>query len=136
MTQYESDRGSELSGWAAGGITFAAVLMVMIGTFEAIAGLTAVIDDEFFVVTPKYTFEFDTTTWGWIHLILGSTVALSGLYLFAGRAWAGVVALVLAVLVAIANFFFIPYYPFWSITVIALACWVIWSLTRPGALRA
>ena len=132
MSQYDS----RLSGWAAGGLAFAAVLMLLIGTFEAIAGLTAIVDDEFFVVTPKYTFEFDTTTWGWIHLILGSTVGLSGLYLFAGRAWAGVVAITLAVLVAIANFFFLPPYPFWSITVIAPACWVIWSLTRPGALQA
>jgi hypothetical protein len=134
MTQYESD--SQLSGWAAGGIGFAAVLMLMIGTFEAIAGLTALIDDQFFVVTPQYTFEFDVTAWGWIHLLLGLTVAISGGYLFAGRPWAGVVALVLAVLAAIANFFFIPYYPFWSITVIALAVWVIWSLTRPGVLKA
>jgi hypothetical protein len=133
MTQYESE--SQISGWAVGGIAFAAILMIMIGTFEAIAGLTAIIDDEFFVVTPTYTFEFDTTTWGWIHLILGSTVALSGGYLFAGRRWAGIVAMVLAVLVAVANFFFIPYYPFWSITTIALACWVIWSLTRAGAVR-
>jgi hypothetical protein len=133
MTQYEPD--SQLSGWAVGGVAFAAVLMVMIGTFEAIAGLTAIFDDEFFVVTPKYAFEIDTTTWGWIHLILGSTVAVSGVYLFAGRRWAGVVAIVLATLAAVANFFFIPYYPFWSITVIALACWVIWSLTRPDALE-
>jgi hypothetical protein len=56
--------------------------MIMIGTFEAIAALTAIIDDEFFVVTPQYTLEFDTTTWGWIHLILGATVALSGVHPF------------------------------------------------------
>jgi hypothetical protein len=71
-----------------------------------------------------------------VHLILGVLVALSGWFLFAGRAWAGIVALVLAGLAAIANFFFIPYYPFWSLLMIALACWVIWSLTRPGALQA
>jgi hypothetical protein len=133
MTQYETD--AKISGWAVGGVAFAAVLMVMIGTFEAIAGLTALFNDEFFAVTPKYTFEIDTTAWGWIHLILGSTVAVSGAYLFAGRKWAGVVAIVLATLAAIANFFFIPYYPWWSLTVIALACWVIWSLTRPGLLE-
>ena len=40
--------------------------------------------------------------------------------------------IVLASLSAISNFFFIPYYPFWSIVMIALAAWVIWSLTRPG----
>jgi hypothetical protein len=136
MAQYEVKSEPQLSGWAVGGITFAGVLMILVGSFQSIAGLTAIIDDEFFVVTRNYTFEIDTTTWGWIHLILGSVVGLSGFSLFAGRAWAGAVAIVLAVLSAVANFFFIPYYPFWSILMIALACWVIWALTRPGALRA
>ena len=45
------------------------------------------------------------------------------------------VAIFLAMLSAIENFFFIPYYPFWSILVIALDVWVIWALTRPGAVR-
>jgi hypothetical protein len=135
VTEYESNPDAQLSGWAFGGITFAAVLMIMVGIFQAIAGLTAIIDDQFFVVTPNYTSEIDTTAWGWIQLTLGTVVAVSGFYLWAGRAWAGIVALTLAGLSAVANFFFIPYYPFWSITVIGLACWVIWALTRPGALR-
>ena len=42
----------------------------------------------------------------------------------------------MAVLTAIENFFFIPYYPFWSILVIALCVWVIWALTRTGATRS
>lgn len=123
------------SGWVAGGVMFAAVMMVLIGSFEVIAGLTAIFDDEFFVVGANYTFELDTTAWGWIHLLLGALVVLAGAALFSGAAWAGIVALVLAVLAAIANFFFIPYYPFWTILEIALAVWVIWALTRPGVLR-
>jgi hypothetical protein len=46
-----------------------------------------------------------------------------------------VTAIVLAAMSATANFFFIPYYPLWSIVVIALNVWVIWSLTRPSAIR-
>ncbi len=45
-------------------------------------------------------------------------------------------ALTLALLSAIANFFFIPYYPWWSLLIIALCVWVIWALTRPGAMEA
>ena len=123
------------SGWVAGGVMFAAVMMVLIGSFEVIAGLTAIFDDDFFVVGANYTFDLDTTAWGWIHLLLGVLVVLAGAALFSGAAWAGMVALVLAVLAAISNFFFIPYYPFWAILEIALACWVIWALTRPGVLR-
>jgi hypothetical protein len=125
-----------ISGWAVGGITFAGVMMILIGSFQVIAGLVAIIDDDFYVVTQNYTFDIDTTAWGWIHLLLGILILLSGIYLFAGAAWAAVTAVVLAVVSAVANFFFIPYYPFWSLLMIALAVWVIWSLTRPGAVRS
>ena len=43
-------------------------------------------------------------------------------------------AIFLAILAAVENFFFIPYYPLWAIIVIALCVWVIWALTRPGAI--
>ena len=55
--------------------------------------------------------------------------------LFNRSPWAGVTAIILAGLSAVANFFFIPYYPFWAIVVIALDVWVIWSLTRPGVME-
>ena len=132
MSEYQSQPPREpVSGWATAGIAFAAVLMMVVGIFEAIAGLAAIFENEFFVVTPNYVFDADVTAWGWIHLILGIVVALAGFALFYGAAWARVTGIVLAALVAIANFFFIPYYPFWSILIIALAVWVIWSLTRP-----
>jgi len=133
MSDYRSE--PEVSGLAVGGVMFAAVMMILIGIFQAIAGLTAIIDDDFFVRTPNYTFDLDTTAWGWIHLLLGILVLLAGLALLAQKAWGGMVALTLAVLSAVANFFFIPYYPFWTIVEIALAVWVIWALTRPGVLR-
>ena len=79
-----------------------------------------------------YTFNFDTTGWGWIHLLLGLLLILVGYFLYTGAAWAVVTAIVLAGLSAISNFFFIPYYPFWSIVLIGLDVWVIWALTRPG----
>ena len=123
-----------VSGWAIGGLTFAATMLVLIGIFQVIAGLVAIFDDDFYVLTANYTFDLDTSGWGWIHLIIGIAVILVGYFLYAGAAWAVVTAIVLAGLSAIVNFFFIPYYPFWSILVIALDGWVIWAITRPGAL--
>jgi uncharacterized membrane protein (DUF106 family) len=76
----------------------------------------------------------DTTAYGWIHLVIGLAVAGAGFALFGGRKSAAVFAIVLAGVSAIANFFFIPYYPFWSVLIIAIDVWVIWSLTRPGVL--
>lgn len=140
MTQYDPsveapvDRPA-VSSWAIGGIAFAGTMLMLIGFFQAISGLAAIVDDEFFIVTQNYTFDLDVTAWGWIHLLLGVLLVFTGFSLLARQAWAGVVAIVLAMLSAVANFFFIPYYPFWSLLVIALDVWVIWALTRPGAVR-
>jgi hypothetical protein len=120
------------SGWAIGGIIFAATIMILIGVFQIIAGLVAIIDDDFYVVGANYTYDIDTSAWGWIHLIIGIIVLLGGFGLIARKLWAVALAIGLAMLSAIANFFFIPYYPFWSLLMIALAVFVIWSLTRPG----
>jgi hypothetical protein len=121
-----------VSPWAISGVIFAATMMVMIGIFQAISGLVAIIDDEvtFYVVPTGYTFDYSVTTWGWIHLIMGILVFLAGISLFSGNTWAAVVAIFIAMLSAITNFFWIPYYPFWSILVIALDVFVIWSLAK------
>ncbi len=135
MSEYPSSSQQPVSGWAVTGITFAACMLTLIGAFQVIAGLTAIFNDDFFVVTRHYTFDLDTTVWGWIHLVIGVLLLITAVGLFARNTAAGVAALVLALLSAIANFFFIPYYPFWSIVVIALDVWVIWALTRPGTIR-
>jgi hypothetical protein len=108
---------------------FAGILMIVIGIFEAFQGLVAILDDSFFVVTENYVFDLDVTAWGWIHLLLGLLVLFGGYALMAGRTWGRILGLVLATLSAVANFAFIPYYPFWSLLMIALAIWVIWALT-------
>ncbi len=130
MTDYGRAQAAGVSESATGGYVFAGVIMIMVGCFQAIAGLAALFEDEFYAVTPNYIFEVDTTTWGWIHLLLGLVVAFAGYALFAARTWARVVGVTVAVLSAIANFIFIPYYPFWSILIISLCIWVIWALTR------
>jgi hypothetical protein len=135
MAQYEGDT-PVVSGWAIGGMAFAGTMLILVGVFQAITGLSAIFEDQFFVVTQNYVFDLDVTVWGWIHLILGALVAFAGWSLFARKTWAAVVAIALAMLSAVANFLFIPYYPFWSLLMIAIAVWVIWSVTRPGAVRA
>lgn len=125
----------EASAWAFGGLVFAAWVLIIIGAFQIIAGLTAIIDDDFYVVAQNYTFDLDTSAWGWVHLLIGLLLVGTGFGLFTGQTWAAVAALVLASISAIVNFFFIPYYPFWAILIIALDVWVLWAVTRPGAIR-
>ena len=134
VSQYRSAgrAGETTSGWAVGFILFAAIMMIMAGIFQALAGLIAIFQNEFYVATRNYLFKFDATTWGWIHLIVGVIVVLAGWGLLSGRTWARVVGITLAVLSAITNFLFIPYYPFWALTIIALDIFVIWALAAHG----
>jgi hypothetical protein len=132
---YESGRGPAPSGWATGGLVFAASMMVLAGLFQALNGIVAIANDEFFVKTRNYTFDLDVTAWGWIHLLIGIAVFVVGIGLFNQSGWAGVSGIALVMLSAISNFFFIPYYPIWSLLIIGLDVWVIWALTRPGVIR-
>jgi hypothetical protein len=124
--------GRQTSGWAAGGILFASLMMIMVGIWQALEGLIAIFENEFYVATRNYLFQFDVTTWGWIHLILGLIMAVAGWGLLSGRTWARVVAITVAVLSAIANFLWLPYYPFWSLLIIAVDIFVIWAVVAHG----
>jgi hypothetical protein len=124
--------GRDTSGMAVGFTVFAAIMMLMVGVFQALQGLIAIFENEFYVQTRNYLFQFDATTWGWIHLVLGLLVAFAGWGLLSGQTWARVVGITLAALSATANFLFIPYYPFWSLLIITLNIFVIWALTAHG----
>jgi hypothetical protein len=125
--------GGEL---AAGiGVMFAATLMIVGGILQIFQGISAIANDEFFVTLPNYLVTVDVTTWGWIHLVFGILVVLGGFSLFSGTRAAAIFALVLAVLSAIANFGFIPYYPLWALFIIAVDVFIIWAIARSGVLE-
>jgi hypothetical protein len=117
---------------AVGWTWFAGFMMILLGSFWAMAGLVGIFEDDFFVATPDYVFKFDVTTWGWIHLILGIVVVLAGLALFQGALWARTVGVVLALLSAVVGFAWLPWYPIWGIILVTVAIFVIWSLTVHG----
>lgn len=117
---------------ATGFTTFAGAMMMTIGLFHAIVGLAAIIQQEFYVVSENYLFEFNVATWGWIHLLLGIAVAVSGYFVFSGAVWARAVGITLAMLSAVGNFLFIPYYPVGSLLIIAIDVAVIWALSVYG----
>ena len=110
---------------AIGVTAFAAIMMMTVGVFQAIQGLVALFND-------KWTFSFDITTWGWIHLIVGAGVAVAGFFLLSGAAWARVVGIGVAAISAVLNFAWLPYYPVWSMLIIAVDVFVIWALTVHG----
>ena len=134
-SDYESvrrDAPAARSGWGTGFIVFAGVMMIMAGGFQALVGLVALFEDEFYVATPNYLLQFDATTWGWLQLLLGLLVLVAGFAVLAGQTWGRVVGITLAVVSALANFAFIPHDPFWALTVMAVDIFVIWALAVHG----
>jgi hypothetical protein len=122
---------------AAVGLTvFASIMLILIGIVQALAGLTAVINDDVsFWVTGEeanYWVTLDRSGWGWIHLILGIVIFLAGLGVLSGKIWARTVGVAIAAASAVVNFMFIPVYPFWALVIITLNVFVIWALTVRG----
>ena len=117
---------------AVGLTVFAGVMMIMLGVFQAIQGVVALFNDTFYVAGQKWVFQFDITTWGWIHLIVGALVAVAGFFVFRGAVWARAVGIGIAAISAVLNFMWLPYYPFWSMVIIALDVFVIWALAGHG----
>ncbi|MCT2593137.1 hypothetical protein LHJ74_25055 [Streptomyces sp. N2-109] len=121
-------RGGAGSSWASGGTVFAGVLMLVQGVFGILSGIAAVAEDDVYTRVGDYVFELNLTTWGWIHLILGILIAVTGWGVLKGSDWARGVGVGIAALVVIAQFMWLPYHPLWSIVSIALAVFVIWAL--------
>ncbi len=120
------------SGWAVGWAMFAAIMLMIVGFFSIIAGIAGIAEDTIYVTGQKWVLEADPSTWGWIHLLWGIVLVLSGIGIFTGNVLARTVGVVAAGLSAIANFAFLPYYPVWAIVVISIDVAVIWALTSHG----
>jgi len=84
------------------------------------------------VVSQKWVFQFNVTTWGWIHILVGIIALLAGIGLFSGAVWARTVAVLVAVVSIIINFVWLPYYPWWALLIIAFDFFVIWAVTAHG----
>jgi hypothetical protein len=128
MTMHEERTSGAAIGWTM----FAAVMMIFIGCFHAIAGLVGIVNDTFYVKTADYVFRFDATTWGWVQLIGGIIVLLAGFGLFSGAVWARTVGVIVATISAIVTFAWLPWYPIWAICILAIDVAVIWALTAHG----
>jgi hypothetical protein len=114
-----------VSGW----IAFAGVMMVILGSLDALWGLAAILNNEIVVVGGRGALIFDITTWGWIHLILGSIVALTGIGLITGNTAARVAGIFFVALNAIAQIVWFPAAPLWAFLMIIIDTVIIYQLT-------
>lgn len=121
-------RSTAWAGW----VWFAAVMLIMNGTFNAIYGLVALVDDQYYTVGPQGLLVFDLTQWGWVLLIFGVLAVLSGVALFGGALWARIVAVVLASINVIAHIAFMSAQPVWALIAIVVDVLVIWAVIAHG----
>jgi hypothetical protein len=121
----------------SGFTVLAATLMILSGLLSFIEGLVAIFrTGAFFTTQANYTFQFSLHSWGWVHLGVGIVLFAAGACVLLGQTWAKALGIVLAVSSAIANFIFLPYYPFWSIILIAVDVFIIWALATGMSRRA
>ncbi|MGW0456478.1 DUF7144 family membrane protein [Streptomyces tendae] len=114
--------------WATGLAAFAAVMLFLAGLLTLFRGIMAIAEDDVFVTTPNYVFQFDLTGWGWIHLALGALAMVVSAGLLKTATWARVTGVAIAGLVIIANFLSLPHYPVWSVVMITISGFIIWAL--------
>lgn len=107
----------------------AGVLLLMSGAFEILQGASAIANDDLYAAGSDFLYQFDMTVWGWVHLVIGVLSIIVGIGILGGRSWALVAGMIIAGLSAIANFAFLPHYPLWAVTVIAVDLLIIHALS-------
>ena len=114
--------------WATGLTAFAAVMLMITGVLDIFRGIMGIAQDNVFVATRNYIFQFNLTGWGWIHLVLGVLAVIVSFGLFQTAMWARVAGVTIAAFIILANFLSLPYFPVWSVVMIAISGFVIWAL--------
>jgi hypothetical protein len=129
-TAGEARRHAEGHGY--GLVLFASILLVVVGCFNAIYGIAAIAQSHVFTPNAHYVFA-NLRAWGWITLILGVLQLLAAAGVLAGNQLARWFAVAVIGLNAIDQMFFIPAYPFWSLTIIAMDVVALWGLLAHGS---
>lgn len=117
--------GGQYSGW----IAFAGIVMIVLGCLDVLWGIAAIANDEVVVVGGHGVMIFDITTWGWIQLILGLLIGLTGLGLLTGNEVARVLGLFLLALNAVMQIVWFSAAPLWAFLIIILDVFLIYQLT-------
>ena len=115
------------SGW----VTFAGVMLFIVGVLNVIYGIAAIGDSSFFVQDQRYILS-NLNTWGWVMLILGLFQLFAAFSLWSGGLYGRIFAIVAASLSAIAALLSIPAYPFWSLAIFAIDIIIIHQVARYG----
>ena len=121
-------------GWFSSGlIYFAGLMMMLVGSLNAISGFIALFEEDRYVVAPSgLVIHMDYAIYGVIFLALGIIMVLAGWGLMFRRTWARVTTVVVVFVNAILNWLFLPAYPAWYAILIALDVLIIWAVVARG----
>jgi hypothetical protein len=114
--------------WLNGYAMLAVAAVVVLGLWQGLAGITAVLHDGLYVTPRGYVYALDIAGWGWTELVIAVLTVGAGVVVLLGRPWGELVAIVLAALSMVVNFLLIPYFPIWSVLIIALSVVAIWAV--------
>src|SRR5215218_2044032 len=103
-------------------------MLIMSGIWQIFLGIAAIVGSELFVVVEGYIYSFDTTVWGWIHILIGAVFVVVGFFLFRGSTWAVWAAIGVAIVNGLLNFLWLPIYPIWALVLIAIDVAVVRDL--------
>jgi hypothetical protein len=124
------DYGSPGYAWATGIAAFGGIMLATVGVFHFIEGLAAVLSDDIFQAPRNYLFDFNLTSWGWIHMVIGVAAVGVGISIVVGWHWGYSIGVLIGVVSAISSFAFMPYYPLWASVSVAFDIVIIWALCR------
>ena len=119
-------------GGGYGLVLFAAVLLVMVSFFNMIYGIAAIANSHVFTANAHYVFA-NLRTWGWITLIIAVLQLIAAGGILAGNQLARWFAVAVLALNAIDMMFFVPAYPFWALTIIAVDVVALYGLCAYGS---
>ncbi|MER7000373.1 hypothetical protein [Streptomyces sp. NPDC000410] len=135
-TAHSPRHGDSTATWSGGGTLFAGVLMLVTGVLGIVEGIVGLAENDVYARLGRYVFSFDLTTWGWIHLILGIILAVTGWGILSDAQWARVTGIALAALNIVLQFLFLPYQPVWAVFSMAISVFVIWALSTDRTMSA
>ena len=116
------DEVSPMTGWTV----FAAVWLLIAGSFNIITGATAVHRGSFF---HHQMVVSNISTWGWIILIVGAIQATAGLLVFARKPAGNLFGLLVAMGATLLWFLFLFSAPFAALIGLIMNGMVIYGLT-------
>ena len=121
---------TEGQGW----VTFAGVMILIVGILNVIYGIAAIDNANFYVADARYVIS-DLATWGWIVMIVGAVQVIAAFAIWRGSEFGRWLGIGTASVNAIVQLLFLPSYPFLSLALFAVDILVVYGLIAYGGRR-